>query len=105
GLVWMIGRWCCVLLVPASQTASRLALWPALFAALLYAGLAGFSLPTQSAVIMAAVMMLSVWRGQQGGLKSGFSVACVMGIFWETLSVLDSGFWVSFLAIGFLLYV
>jgi len=103
GLVWMIGRWCCVLLVPASQTASRLALWPALFAALLYAGLAGFSLPTQRAVIMAAVMMLSVWRGQQGGLTSGFRVACVLVLLWQPLSVLDPSFWMSFLAIGALL--
>src|SRR5699024_2316939 len=50
-----------------------------------------------------AVMMLSVWRGQQGGLTSGFRVACVLVLLWQPLSVLDPSFWMSFLAIGALL--
>lgn len=103
GLAWGISRWCLVLFLPSHQIATRIALLPALAAALLYAALAGFSLPTQRALAMAAVMMLSVARGRPSGLAAGFKIALFVVLCWQPLSVLDPSFWLSYLAIGALL--
>lgn len=102
GLTWAISRWC-LLLLPLQQAATRLALLPALLAAALYAALAGFALPAQRALIMAAVMMLTVARGRPGGITAGFKTALVVVLFCQPLSALDPSFWLSYLAIGALL--
>lgn len=102
GLAWAISRWC-LWLLPLRQVGPRLALVPALLAATLYAALAGFALPTQRALIMAAVMMLAVARGRTGGIAAGFKAALVVVLLCQPLSALDPSFWLSYLAIAALL--
>lgn len=72
-------------------------------AATAYAALAGFSIPTQRAWIMVLVVVLAMlWRRR---VRPGHSlaVALILVLFWDPLSVLAPGFWLSFAAVAMLL--
>ncbi len=76
--------------------------WVALGGALGYGALAGFSVPTRRAVIMvAAVLLALLWRR---GLRPGQSLALALMavLLLDPLSVLDTGFWLSFAAVALL---
>lgn len=103
GFVWLLGRWVLLLLPFVKGVAQVYAVWPALLAALIYAALAGFSLPTQRAVIMCAAMMLFFARGQAVGVFTCFRYACFVVLLWAPLSVVDPSFWLSFGAVFALL--
>ncbi len=92
---------------------ARLALrWPApkagamaaVIAALLYAALAGFSIPTQRTVIMVMVVMGSVMSGRNSRPAHILSLALLAVLVWDPLSVLEPGFWLSFAAVAMIFY-
>lgn len=99
GFAWLFGRWVLLLLPFVKGVAQVYAVWPALLAALIYAALAGFSLPTQRALIMCAAMMLYFARGQAVGVFTCFRYACFAVLLWAPLSVVDPSFWLSFGAV------
>lgn len=103
GLAWLLARWSLVWFVPGSQIAQRLALVPALLAAASYAALAGFSLPTQRALIMCAAMSICLWQSRSYSLFYGFRWACFLVLLFRPLSALDPSFWLSFSAVGVIL--
>ena len=76
----------------------------AILVALFYAALAGFSLPTQRALLMLIIAMAAIsW---QRNIKPVNTLALTMFIvlIFDPLAVLSAGFWLSFLAVVLIVY-
>lgn len=91
----------------------RLALrWPAakagavagMTAALLYSAMAGFSVPTQRALIMVAVVMASLLQQRRVRPAHGLAAALLLVLLWDPLAVMEAGFWLSFVAVAVIFY-
>lgn len=107
GLVWWLFRW-----LPAPLwrrrspvAAQQLAVLPALAAAAGYACLAGFSLPTQRALIMTSLVFLALLSGRRRTPGWYLGMAMVGVLLWHPLAPLAPGFWLSFGAVALLLLV
>jgi competence protein ComEC len=85
----------------ASPKAAALA---ALVAAALYAALAGFSIPTQRALIMVAVAMLALLGQHALRPVRVLAMALLAVLLLDPLAVLSPGFWLSFGAVAVILY-
>ncbi len=70
-----------------------------------YALLAGFTLPTQRALIMLTVFMLSALSSRQVSVSHRFLVALALVLTIDPLATLGAGFWFSFTAVASLLVV
>lgn len=77
----------------------------AMIAASLYAYLAGFSIPTQRALIMVFVGLGAVLLRKPVVQISLLATALLMVLLWNPLSVLHIGFWMSFLAVLFIFII
>lgn len=106
GWFWWLGRW---LLGPVVQrlfpalsafTLQQLAWGPALLAALGYAALAGFSLPTVRAVIMLAVVAVAQCIRVAVPLWKSLGVALLLVLMLFPLSALSESLWLSFGAVA-----
>ncbi|HHM06504.1 MAG TPA: DNA internalization-related competence protein ComEC/Rec2 [Gammaproteobacteria bacterium] len=75
-----------------------------LLAAAAYAALAGFTLPTQRALLMVAVVMSAVMLRRQSQSVHTFMLALLAVLLFDPLATLDEGFWLSFAAVAFILY-
>ena len=75
-----------------------------LAAATLYAALAGFSVPTQRALVMVAVIFLALLAGRE--LKAGFALAAALVgvLLLDPAAVLGAGYWLSFAAVAVLVF-
>ncbi len=76
----------------------------AFVAALLYAALAGFSLPTQRALIMLSVVLAAIIWQRHLPLARAVSVALLLIVLWDPLAVLSVSFWLSFTAVFLIMY-
>ena len=76
----------------------------ALFAAVVYAALAGFSVPTQRALIMVAVVMSAVILQRHTRPSSLLALALLLVLVIDPLAVMAAGFWLSFGAVAVILY-
>lgn len=85
--------------LPAQQWGALLAV----IAALAYAMLAGFSLPTQRALIMVLVLMAGYLSGQRYPASLGLTLALLAVLVLDPLAVKSAGFWLSFGAVASLL--
>jgi competence protein ComEC len=85
--------------------APRVAAVLAVLAAIAYAALAGFAIPTQRALVMVAVVMLAVWRQQPMVLADTLLLALLAVLVYDPFSVLAAGFWLSFGAVAVIGYV
>ena len=81
--------------IPARKAAAMFSI----VAAVLYALLAGFSIPTRRAVIMVSVMMLAVASGRYSSLQQVLCLAVFATLLIDPLSVLAAGWWLSFWAV------
>ncbi len=81
----------------------RLALLPGMLFALTYATLAGWTLPTQRAVIMLLVIAIGLSLRRKINPWSGWSLALLLVLIFDPLSPLDAGFWLSFTAVACLI--
>lgn len=82
--------------------------WPALITglvAVLYAALAGFSLPVRRALYAAAIVLFAMAARRQLAVGQVFGCALVLLITIEPLGVLDISFWLSYGAVGAILYL
>ncbi len=102
GLAYLLWGWLwrrserCLLLLPAPQ-AGALA---ALLAGALYAALAGFSVPTQRALIMLAIGLgANLSKRVLQPPRSLFSALLAVLVI-DPFAVLSPGFWLSFVAVG-----
>lgn len=72
--------------------------------AFFYAALAGFSIPTQRAVLVIAVFMVSILRKRYVSVWQSYFLAMLVVLLLDPLSTLAAGFWLSFGAVGLILY-
>jgi len=105
-LTFLIGRW-------FWRYASKATLWlpaprfAALFslsAAFCYALLAGFSLPTQRALIMIAIAISGIVFARTIAISHILAFALLAVLLWDPLSVMSAGFWLSFSAVAVIVY-
>ena len=77
----------------------------AMLAALIYAALAGFSIPTQRALIMLLIVMTGVLLRCSANPSRILGLALFAVVLWDPLSVESAGFWLSFGAVAAILYL
>ena len=82
----------------------RVAAVAAMFVAVFYAGLAGFSVPTQRAVIMLTIVMSAIILQRNTRPFNTLAVALFAVLAFDPLAVLSAGFWLSFLAVSVIVY-
>ncbi|MGD9888209.1 MAG: DNA internalization-related competence protein ComEC/Rec2 [Halothiobacillaceae bacterium] len=106
GMMWWLVAW-------GWRRLPRLALWmPAkvagalagLLAALAYSLLAGFSVPTQRTLFMLLALVLAVVVRRELVARDILGLALLLVLLWDPLSALDVGFWLSFAAVGLLIF-
>lgn len=106
GLVFFLVRWLwsrsgrAVLWLAAPKAAAM----AALLAALVYAAMAGFAIPTQRALVMVSVIMLAVLWQRQVRPTQVLSLALLIVLLIDPFAVMASGFWLSFAAVSVILY-
>ena len=69
-----------------------------------YVLLAGAEVPAQRTLAMLAVSALGLWIGRPGSGALVWSWALVAVLAWDPWAVLSPGFWLSFFAVGLLIY-
>ncbi len=84
---------------------NNFALFVAATAALCYAAMAGFSLPTQRALIMFGVLVLLVLLRRHQQRQSAMATALIVVALVNPLAVMSVGFWMSFAAVAILFLV
>ncbi len=106
GFAFFLGRRLWSLLGPAPLllAAPRAAAFMALLTACGYAALAGFSIPTQRAVIMVAVVMGAIFLQRQASPGQALCIALLGVLLWDPTAVVSAGFWLSFTAVAIILY-
>lgn len=106
GLVFFVMRrfWTCAARLTRYLPAPKAAAIFALLAALVYAALAGFSIPTQRALIMVGVVMLTVIGQRAMRPTRTLTLALALVMLLDPLAVLSPGFWLSFGAVAVILY-
>lgn len=111
--VGLVGGFAALLAGLAMRLVPRLGLaWPrrqvqalaALVAAFGYSLLAGMSIPVQRTLVMIAVVLGAVLLRRPLGPWSALSLAAVAVLLFDPLSVLNPGFWLSFLGVAWLLF-
>lgn len=106
GMAFFLGRWIWPLLwrAPLLVPAPRAAAVIALLAACGYAALAGFSIPTQRALIMVGVVMIALFLQRQISPSHGLALALGGVLLIDPMAVITVGFWLSFAAVAIILY-
>jgi len=89
-----------LLRLPAQQYAAI----AGVLAALLYCALAGFTLPTQRALVMVLVLMSGQVLGRRFLPSFSLLLAATLVLLLSPMSVTQAGFWLSFVAVGALLF-
>ncbi|MEE9304458.1 MAG: DNA internalization-related competence protein ComEC/Rec2 [Thiotrichaceae bacterium] len=72
--------------------------------AIIYALLAGFTLPTQRALIMVLVVLFGLLARKQYSSSSILATALIAVLLYDPLAVLSQGFWLSFVAVGVIMF-
>jgi len=103
-LVYFFSHWIWARIGVLRITPQTVAAYSALLIALFYAALAGFSVPTQRALVMLIVVMFSIIYQRHIKLTDSLSFALLIILIINPLSVLSSGFWLSFCAVSLILY-
>ncbi|MFA7292477.1 MAG: DNA internalization-related competence protein ComEC/Rec2 [Rhodocyclaceae bacterium] len=85
--------------------AQRAAVFVGALAALLYALLAGFSVPAQRTALMLAVAALALLSGRRTAASRTLTLALAAVLLLDPWAVLAPGFWLSFGAVSLLFYV
>lgn len=97
-LLWRLSGGFC-LWKPAAEIAAI----AATFAGFVYAFLAGFSIPTQRALIMLAVVMGALIARRVTCTGHILAIALLAVLVWDSTAVLSAGFWLSFSAVAVIL--
>ncbi len=74
-------------------------------AAFVYVLLAGFEVPAQRTLYMLAVAAIGLWLGRPGSASVVWLWALAVVLAWDPWATLTPGFWLSFGAVGLLLYI
>ena len=84
--------------------AKRVGAMSAIAAALAYAALAGFSVPTQRAAVMVVCLMCAMLGRRPVALSTLLGRALIAVLLLDPFAVNETGFWLSFSAVAFILY-
>jgi competence protein ComEC len=76
-----------------------------LFVALLYALLAGMSVPTQRTLYMLGTFALALLYGKNLGISRALAIALIVVVVLDPWAVIAPGFWLSFGAVAIIAYV
>lgn len=87
-----------------SWSPQKVAALVAMVVAVFYAGLAGFSVPTQRSVVMLAVVMFAIIGQRNVRPFNTLATAMFAVLVFDPPAVLSAGFWLSFLAVGLIVY-
>jgi len=106
GLFFILGRWLWAFAGPLSlhMSSQRFAALAGLIGALMYAALAGFSIPTQRALIMLSVWMLSLFFNRKYASSDIITISLLAVLVIDPFATMDAGFWLSFIAISIIAY-
>jgi competence protein ComEC len=97
---WLWGRFSVLSLWLPAPRAAAIA---ALLAALIYAAMAGFAIPTRRALLMLSVLLGGVLSRRQLRPGWGLALALLLVVTTDPLAVLSAGFWLSFAAVTVIL--
>lgn len=102
GFVFFLVRWLWALpgVTVLRWPAPKVAAVGAIVAAIVYAALAGFAIPTQRALIMVAVAMGAVLAQRRVGATQLLATALLAVLLYDPLATLSAGFWLSFAAVS-----
>jgi competence protein ComEC len=84
--------------------APKLAAVAAVLAAIGYAALAGFAIPTQRALIMLLIVMVGVLAQRAISASHLLAAALFAVLVYDPLAVMSGGFWLSFVSVGIILF-
>ncbi len=106
GFAYFLGRWLWSRLGVAVLylAAPRFGAWLSLLAAFLYAALAGFSIPTQRALIMVTVVMAGMFIHRRVHPLDLLMLALLLVLILDPVAVMAVGFWLSFASVAIILY-
>jgi len=105
GLVFLLARRVWIRLGVLSVSPQSVAAGFSWLAAVIYAGLAGFTIPTQRAMLMLSIVLLAVVRQRHSSPLYVLHLALLGVLLLDPLASLSTGFWLSFAAVGLLLYI
>lgn len=106
GMVFFISRWLWgfyrngVEIIPSPKIAAILAI----ISAVMYSAMAGFSLPTQRALIMLSVIMISILFDVRAQSWNTLAIALFLVLVISPFAVMNPGFWLSYFAVGIIMY-
>jgi competence protein ComEC len=89
-----------LLIIPAPFAAGIMAIT----AAIVYAVLAGFSIPTQRAVVMILLFMSAILTRRLGNIWKNYFIALEIVLLLDPFCSLSLGFWLSFGAVAMMIY-
>ncbi|WAK03659.1 DNA internalization-related competence protein ComEC/Rec2 [Methylobacter sp. YRD-M1] len=104
GLVYFVVLRCWAWTNLLAWPPQRVAALSALVAGSLYSALAGFSVPTQRAVVMLAIFMAAIVLQRNTHSFNTLAVALFAVLLLDPSAVLSAGFWLSFLAVAVIVY-
>ncbi len=106
GISFFLTRWLWPLggLTSILVPAPTLAAYVAIVAAVLYAAMAGFAIPTQRALIMLSVFFLTTFLSKKLAKSTILSLALFLVLVVDPFSVMSAGFWLSFAAIAVIFF-
>ena len=106
GLVFLLAQflWCRLPRLCARWPAPVAAAVPAMVAGVGYAALAGFTLPTQRALLMLLVVMSALVLRRNLRPWQGLLLALLVVVAWDPMAPLSAGFWLSFVAVAAILW-
>lgn len=102
-VVYFISRYMVLLLGITRSSPERWAAIVSVVTALAYSLAAGFSLPTQRALAMIAVLMIIIALRRNIGVTTGFFTALLLCLMIDPLAPVSSSFWLSFSAVAAIL--
>jgi competence protein ComEC len=102
--LYILARWLALRLWPRGPVLS-VAAATALTGALAYALLAGLALPTQRALVMVAAGLFAVVVMRRVAASRMLALAALAVLLWSPASVIAPGFWLSFGAVAWLIYL
>ena len=103
-LFFGVVRWLLLRVPCLTRNATRYAIMMSILAAILYAALAGFSVPTQRALIMLSVVLGGIFWQRHYTPFHVISMALVTVLIYDPLASMSAGFWLSFGAVSVILY-
>jgi competence protein ComEC len=106
GTCVLIGQWLWSrsVLLSLWYAAPRASAWLGLLAAICYSALAGFTLPTQRALIMIAAVLLARASNRHGHTGAHLNRALIIVLILDPCALMTASFWLSFAAVFILFY-